>query len=147
MTYWGFRGEEIVTGGRGGTLGPGIRGDEILDCMGFGIEGVEVDAQGSELSAAEPRVEVGGGVGFNDGLVGEVEAFGLRVFVWWEKVTGVRNVALGPTNFVHLGQVFDEVGVGVELACDLTEIDDGGAGKILPAFFDDGVGDVGRTDH
>jgi hypothetical protein len=52
-------------------------------------------------------------------------------------------VTFGPTDLVHFGEIFDEVGVGVKTSLDLSEVDDEGPGKFSPFVFYDGMGYVG----
>lgn len=147
LNLWGLFGENAIARGRFCTLGPGIGGDQVVDGGGLGVEGKEVVSEEGESRTAKAGVEVGGGVGFDDGLIGEVQAFFLGEIFFREEVAGVGNVAFGPSDLVHLGEVFDQVGVGVEASLDLAEVDDEGSGKLFPDCLNDFVGDIGGTDH
>lgn len=118
-----------------------------MDSIVVGVESEEVRTEHSESCTAKAGVEVGAWMGFDDGLFGKVEAGFCRLVFVLEEVAGVGNVAFGPTYFVHLRKVLDKVVVSIEASLDLTEVDDQSTGKVLPLGFDNGVGDVGGSNH
>lgn len=143
LNWWGICGENAIAGGSFRTLGPFIGACEVFNCVLLGIESVEVDAKGSELSTAESGVDIGRRMGFDDRVVGEFEGFFNGMVVLGEEPTGVGDVSFGPSDLVHLGEVFYEVGVGVELLLDLAKVDDDGSREGGPLTLDDFVGDEG----
>ena len=143
----GVGGEEIFASWFFSTAGPIVMRCGSVDRVCGGVEGVEIGTEYGERGTAEASVEVGGRVGFDDSLVGEFKMVVVGVFGWGKEVAGVGDVTLGPSDLVHFGEVLDEVVIATKLVVDLPEVDDQGAGKVLPEGFDNGVRDIGGTDH
>lgn len=111
MNCWGICGENPIARGLFCAGSPRIGSCDVVDGGLIRTEGEEVNTQGSEFSSAKTGVDVGGGVRLDDALIGEGEVFTRGTVISGEEVTRVGDVPFGPANLVHLGEVFDEVGV------------------------------------
>jgi hypothetical protein len=103
----------------------------------------ETVGQFDEFSASESGEEILGRPSFDDRAILKT----VGVFAFWgfvDKEAFARtDVTIGPAKVVHFAKILDKIDVALELIFDLSEIDDGGSGELIPETLGDGVRDIG----